>query len=69
VEDRGSGIAPDIAERLFEPFQTTKPDGLGQGLAICRRIVEAHEGRIWASAGQVNGALFQVWLPIGGEVR
>lgn len=69
VEDRGSGIAPDIAERLFEPFQTTKPDGLGQGLAICRRIVEAHEGRIWASAGQVSGALFQVWLPIGGEVR
>lgn len=69
VEDRGSGIDPDIAERLFEPFQTTKPDGLGQGLAICRRIVEAHDGRIWAGPGQAGGALFQVWLPVEDEAR
>ncbi len=51
VTDTGRGIAPDVAEKIFEPFYTTKQDGLGMGLRISRSIVEAHGGRIWAEAG------------------
>jgi two-component system, LuxR family, sensor kinase FixL len=64
VQDHGTGIAPEIAEHLFEPFQTTKRDGLGQGLAICRRIVEAHGGRIWVETVVTGGTAFLVWLPL-----
>jgi PAS domain S-box-containing protein len=62
VEDRGPGIAPDIAGRLFEPFFSTKPEGTGMGLAICRSIVEAHDGQFTAANSQNGGAIFQFTL-------
>lgn len=59
VEDHGSGIAPAIASRMFEPFFSTKPDGTGMGLAICRSIIEAHDGRLWAEDSKHGGAILQ----------
>lgn len=59
VEDHGSGIAPAIASRMFEPFFSTKPDGTGMGLAICRSIIEAHDGRLWAEDSKQGGAILQ----------
>jgi two-component system sensor kinase FixL len=64
VRDTGPGFAADAAQHLFDPFYTTKPDGLGQGLAICRRIVEAHHGHIWAEPAQPRGAQINFWLPV-----
>lgn len=63
VADTGTGLAPDIAERLFQPFVTSKPGGLGIGLSICRSIVDAHAGRIWASDNPGGGMVFHVRLP------
>lgn len=63
IEDTGPGVAPDALSRLFEPFFTTKSGGLGMGLAICRRIVEAHGGRIWGE-NAVDGARFSFTLPL-----
>jgi len=59
VRDTGLGLDPKAAERLFEPFYTTKPEGMGMGLAICRTIIEAHGGRLWATANEPRGAVFQ----------
>ena len=63
VRDSGPGLAPDDHERLFEAFYTTKPGGMGMGLSICRSIIEAHKGRVWASANTPRGAVFQFTLP------
>jgi len=63
VQDSGPGLEPAMLERVFESFYTTKPTGLGLGLSICRSIIEAHGGRLWASANQRRGATFQFTLP------
>ena len=63
VRDSGPGLAPAALENLFKAFHTTKPNGLGLGLSICRSIVEAHGGRLWASANAPRGAVFQFTLP------
>ena len=67
VADSGSGLNPNDLERLFDPFYTTKPQGLGMGLSISRSIVRAHGGRLWAMTNVPKGALFQFTLPIGAE--
>ncbi|HWZ50424.1 MAG TPA: ATP-binding protein [Granulicella sp.] len=63
VEDNGAGIDVVTAERIFEPFFTTKPTGMGMGLAICRSIIEAHGGRLWASPHSPHGTVFQFTVP------
>ncbi|UAL09899.1 PAS domain S-box protein [Caulobacter segnis] len=63
VADSGPGIADAVRERLFQPFMTTKPQGMGVGLSISRSIIEAHGGRIWAEANPGGGALFRFTLP------
>ena len=64
VRDTGPGLPSENLPRLFEPFYTTKPDGMGMGLSICRSIIEAHGGRLWATACEPQGALFQFTIPI-----
>jgi signal transduction histidine kinase len=63
VRDTGPGIAPDDRERVFETFYTTKSSGVGMGLSICRSIIDAHGGRLWADANEPRGAVFQFTLP------
>jgi PAS domain S-box-containing protein len=63
VRDSGPGLDPADTERVFTAFYTTKPKGMGMGLAICRSMVEAHGGRMWASANEPRGAVFQFTLP------
>ncbi|NLS07599.1 PAS domain S-box protein, partial [Rhizobium sp. P32RR-XVIII] len=62
VADTGPGLGPELLERIFSPFYTTKPGGMGLGLSICRSIVEAHGGRLWAEADTPHGAVFQFTL-------
>ncbi len=68
VRDSGPGLARAAFDRLFEAFYTTKPNGLGLGLSICRSIIEAHGGRLWASANAPHGAVFQFTLPSHPDV-
>ena len=63
VRDSGPGIDPEHLERVFNPFYTTKTSGIGMGLSICRSIIDAHGGRLWAEANQPRGAVFQFTLP------
>jgi hypothetical protein len=63
LRDTGHGLCPESLPHLFEPFYTTKPDGMGMGLSICRSIVEAHSGRLWATRCGPRGALFQFTIP------
>jgi signal transduction histidine kinase len=63
IADSGAGIDPKDIERIFESFYTTKSQGMGMGLSICRSIVEAHHGRLWASSGIDHGATLNVLLP------
>jgi C4-dicarboxylate-specific signal transduction histidine kinase len=65
VSDSGPGLPPASVARMFEAFHTTKASGLGIGLSICRSIVEAHGGRLWAAANKPHGAIFYVMLPVG----
>ena len=63
VRDSGPGIDPGHLERVFEPFYTTKASGVGMGLSICRSIIDGHGGRLWVSANEPRGAVFQFTLP------
>jgi signal transduction histidine kinase len=63
VEDMGKGLEPGVVDRIFNPIFTTKTDGMGMGLSICRSIIEAHEGRLWATADQRRGAFFTSRCP------
>src|SRR5436190_9607600 len=67
VQDSGTGLKPEEMDRLFEAFYTTKPHGMGMGLAISRSIIEAHAGRLWAEANQGPGATFLFSLPEAGN--
>jgi C4-dicarboxylate-specific signal transduction histidine kinase len=69
VQDSGPGLNPESFDRLFDAFYTTKPRGMGMGLSICRSIVEAHGGRIWASRTAGPGATVQFTLPVGESVE
>jgi len=62
VEDTGPGLATEVAEKLFQPFITTKPSGMGIGLSICQTIVQAHEGRIWSESSVGGGTVFHFTL-------
>ena len=63
VCDSGAGISRDNLERVFEAFYTTKSNGVGMGLSICRSIVNAHGGRLWSEVNEPTGAKFQFTLP------
>ena len=64
IRDSGPGLSAEALERPFEAFYTTKPNGMGMGLSICRSIIEAHGGRIWATANVPQGAVFHFTLPL-----
>ena len=68
VTDNGPGVGPDIRERLFQPFVTSKPAGMGVGLSLCRAIVEAHGGVLWVEDAPSGGAAFRFTVPTPKQV-
>jgi signal transduction histidine kinase len=64
VADTGPGVSQELQDRLFEPFYTTKSEGMGMGLNICRTIVEFHEGRLWVEPAEPTGCVFRFTLPL-----
>jgi two-component system sensor histidine kinase DctS len=64
ISDRGCGIAPDVVQKLFSPFFTTKQAGMGIGLNICRSIVEFHSGKLWFEHNRSGGSIFRFSLPL-----
>ena len=69
VSDSGPGLDPATADRIFEPFYSTKPGGMGIGLSICRTIIEAHDGRIWVQQqNNAGGSTFQFTLPVANTL-
>jgi two-component system, LuxR family, sensor kinase FixL len=66
IEDTGRGLSPELSERIFNSFFTTKQQGLGIGLSLSRRIVEAHGGRLWAESDGCSGTTFRFTLPVVG---
>jgi C4-dicarboxylate-specific signal transduction histidine kinase len=68
IRDRGPGVSPDVRENLFAAFTTTKPEGLGLGLSICRSIVQAHGGRMWLESTGPEGSDFRFTLPVAGDM-
>jgi len=69
VQDVGSGVDPEDLERVFEPYHTTKPEGLGMGLSISRSIIEAHEGRLWAENNPDRGMTFSFTVPFSKQME
>jgi signal transduction histidine kinase len=69
VQDSGPGLNPQNFDRLFDPFYTTKPNGMGMGLSICRSIVEAHGGRVWIARGPGPGLTVQFTVPLGDGLQ
>jgi signal transduction histidine kinase len=67
IKDSGPGVDPESLERIFDPFYTTKASGLGLGLSICRSIIEAHHGRLWAEATLPRGTTFHFAVPVGRD--
>jgi two-component system sensor kinase FixL len=68
MSDNGCGIAAADLERIFQPFVTTKPGGMGMGLAICRSVAEQHGGRLHAGNAPGGGAVFRLEIPVGGSL-
>ena len=66
VSDTGPGVSADLVKMVFEPFFSTKPEGMGMGLSIVRTIVETHGGQIWTEGKAPNGAVFRIRLPLSG---
>jgi signal transduction histidine kinase len=64
IRDTGTGLDPGKVDRIFDAFFTTKLEGMGMGLSICRSIVEAHGGRLWASPNQPYGSIFHFTMPV-----
>lgn len=69
VVDRGAGVAPEIRDRLFDSFYTTKQEGMGMGLNICRSIIESHQGRLWFEDNPDGGSTFRFTIPVGHGPR
>jgi signal transduction histidine kinase len=69
VQDAGTGLDPALADKLFEPFYTTKSDGMGVGLFVSRSIIERHNGRLWATRNEGPGSTFSLSLPATSAVK
>jgi two-component system sensor kinase FixL len=69
VIDTGSGVPAEIQAKLFQPFVTTKPEGMGIGLSVCRTIIEAHGGRLWMEPNPVGGSAFRFTVPTDSDMH